>query len=152
MNNKDYFHETLGIIYNFSKPIRKGANKMEENLKDEYDISWEKERYYVLYDKKNKPRITICLIKDKNGHIARGTAVRSLTEDFDMKRGMDWAYGYAVDAFIENSNTNPINRERCKFVLSLVGLENYKFHSEFNPELSFSEKAFLDDRYFITVS
>lgn len=125
---------------------KRSKGDFSNKKQDPDEIRWKKERYYFLGDVNGRNRVTICLIEDWEGNISRGVSVCSLSDKFNNNTGMDWAYGYAMDAITWQHDSNPIRRERCKNVLKMCDFEDCPSHSHFNPELSGFELAFLKSK------
>lgn len=96
------------------------------------------EKYYYIRDEKNRPVITICLMKDRN-KISRGLAVCSEKDSPCKKVGRAIAKARAVYAL----NSEKDNLEMRRQFLPLAAF-NFGFpKSYFNPKLTeYEQKLF----------
>lgn len=112
-----------------------------------------KEKYYYLRDKERKPLITVCLLY-VSGHIARGVAICSPSDNPEKREGRRIAFKKAEKAFLEKTQTEPVIREEPIEVINRVTnpygphrfspyLDMLSYKSVFNPILIDHEKRML---------
>jgi|GEM_PF-3187945 len=112
----------------------------------------DKEFFYYLRDINKHPHITVCLLKNSNGAVARGMAICSLSEQFDRKVGRKIAKSRAYSAMFDEKLPDAfcgVKRGRARYVLDLVdvpggGWETYfdkKAH--YMPHLTLFERRLL---------
>ena len=127
--------------------------------------------FYYFRDSNNQPVITVCLIKDKSGDIARGIAICSKKDNFRKKDdavllnkryrlvtgGRTIAYQRAIEALKSKKTTLPIKSERA---MDIVMNSNYDlcnnrhtlslYKSVYNPTLTAFENKLINKRKFIS--
>ena len=112
------------------------------------------EYIYYVRDKHNRPMITVCLMRDKDGHFARGIAICSLQETGPNKAiGRMYARGRAKRAFKKAITgkiwqSSPVNRKEAyasimKAIQPILPLDNFQVKSIFNPILNIMEKQII---------
>ena len=116
-------------------------------MKKEKKVTDEKKYFYYVRDKKNRPVVTVCLIKGSNG-IGKGIAVCSLDDNPIKIVGKDIAMRRALKAYWQKWNDVPIWSESAMDVLepiedSSILIGNMKI--EYNPMLSERELRMLKE-------
>lgn len=112
------------------------------------------EYIYYIRDNNNRPMITICLLKEDDGKLARGVAICSLKETGpDKSVGRRYARGRALRAFRKAKNGNPgqsslVNREEAyksimKAVRPILPMEFYQAKCVYNPKLNSLEENLI---------
>lgn len=70
------------------------------------------EKFYYIRDKENKPRITVCFLKDEStGDFARGVAICSKRDNPCKRTGRNIARGRAIWA-LKNMGSNCLVKRR----------------------------------------
>ena len=67
------------------------------------------EKYYYFRDNKNRPIVTVCLVKDELGQVHRGMAICSLSDNPVKSKGRNIAKGRALKALFKQVNSEVIN-------------------------------------------
>ena len=112
------------------------------------------EYIYYVRDNDNRPMITVCLLKDDDGKLARGVAICSLKETGpDKEIGRMYARGRAFRAIRKAKNGNPcqsslVNREEAyksimKAVRPVLPMEFYQAKCVYNPKLNRLEEKLI---------
>ena len=143
-----YYVLSSGLTkYNFTRDIDDDEGDWEE---DDYVVSKKpirpllKKKYVrskstkkvIVKPAKSKPRLVVCLLETFDGIIARGVAVCSLADTWDLQEGKDQAYCYAIDALTNESSGVMIRRERSQYVVdrALRNSENKKRLLEYGEQ------------------
>ena len=105
-------------------------------------------KFYYLRDEKNRPIITVCIIKISDG-VARGVAICSDQDVPKKSIGRDIAEGRAYKAWSTENCSGVIQRRKAMDVLySVIDTSDHDyaflFKSEIYPYLSDFEKEILD--------
>ena len=96
-------------------------------------------KYYYIRDNKNRPIITICLIKDSESNISRGIAICSDKDQPCKKVGRNIARERAIYAITEKEKGCKIRGKEIN-----PSLYNFVYKSMYNPVLTgFEKKLFL---------
>lgn len=94
-----------------------------------------------------KPVVTVCLLKDEEGNVAKGYAICSKMDSFDNKKGKFIAEQRAYKALKEQKPSSPVNYWKALATLGLVwdhfSKSNLEYKCEFNPELTEQDKKSL---------
>jgi len=87
-------------------------------------------RYYYLRDRgTNAPRVTKCIVRNKEGDVAIGSAICSFMDIPNKRVGRRIAYNRAMYALNKNMNVLPIESQKARSILSSVpqgGLDGHK--------------------------
>ncbi len=102
-----------------------------------------KQFFYYLRDKKNRPIITVCLLK-ANGDIARGVAICSDKDNPCKKTGRKIAKDRAIYAMKTKKQTSCyINRQIARTRITFTEGLRPDFKAEFCPSLTRYERQLL---------
>ena len=115
------------------------------------------EYFYYVRDKENRPIVTVCLIKDKQGNVGKGFSICSLSEVSPEKaEGRKYAKGRALRAFkkwkkSKCSVTSPVKRREAFEALMnatrpLLPMKSFAAKCVFNPDLNEMEQLLLKAR------
>ena len=119
---------------------------MPEDIRSAAPKDFELCKYYYIDNNAAGERytrrfITVCLIR-QGARIARGIAICSKKDNFNVKKGRHKAFGRAKKALYQNKMLDPISRHEAYDVLQDCGYDNeflYKTHINPIPTL-FEEK------------
>ena len=103
----------------------------------------EKEFYYYLRDRNNRPVVTVCLLK-ANGDVSRGVAICSFRDFPCKKTGRKIAKTRATHAMKCRKATGRIDRTRARGVVASTDNFNLFNKSEFRPDLFNFELKILE--------
>jgi len=107
-------------------------------------MEMEAEAYYYGRDAGWNPVVTICLLKNEAGHVAKGMAICSNLETPCKRKGRDIARGRALQALVREDNGLPVERfEACMTISETDCHELPSFKSSFNPRLDAYEKGLV---------
>lgn len=106
-----------------------------------------KEFYYYVKTMDGHPRVTICIVSDNEGRIARGISICSMSETPIKKIGRKQARKRAIKGFytgkfkIPHQSKTFIRKESIDVILNItIGDINYApllfLHEEYNPILT----------------
>lgn len=122
------------------------------------------EYIYYIRDHDNRPMVTVCLIRNKDGMYARGIAICSLSETGpDKSVGRMYAHGRAMRAFkkatkcfnkatvAQQTQWSPVNRvEAYKSLMManqpILPMENFYVKSVYNPKFNSIEEQLIKKR------
>ena len=106
-----------------------------------------KEKFYYYRDELiREPLVTVCILEDEDGEVAKGIAICSFKDMPNKKIGRAIAKGRALHSF-ENGTFGEIRREEAADVLNFVNYpQTSTFKGEFDPILSEFEEKLLEKR------
>ena len=109
-------------------------------------MNQQKEGYYYGRDTENKPRVTVCILRNSIGEIARGVAICSRLDNPNKKIGKAIARGRAEKAMNQEKSTDVIDRSEARNIMGFC-LTNYHNQiirkSAYNPALIDIERKIL---------
>ena len=98
----------------------------------------QKEIYYYVRDEKNRPMVTVCLLMDAFGDVARGVAFCSIRDNPSKRVGRKIAKQRATTSVIYKDNYCPLR------IPVTIGGTVFAWKSEYLPEeLTILEKKLL---------
>lgn len=109
------------------------------------------ERYYYGRDKKtNAPLVTVCILV-KDGTVARGISVCSLSDQPSKEKGRHLAKLRALESIALQTSAYPIHKEERKYIRQLAARSSksrkqdglYSFRGEYMPILTGFERNLL---------
>ena len=101
-------------------------------------------KFYYQRDAANRPVVTVCLIKNESGGVARGTAICSPSDNPHKKTGRLLAFDRAVWALVHKSPVKePIMRFEALVTITDCDCGLGYFKSQYNPVLTDFEKRLV---------
>jgi len=104
----------------------------------------------VCLVKEWQPVVTVCLLKDAEGNVAKGVSICSKNDSFDTDRGRFIAERRAIHALKKKETSSPIRywkaRENIRLIQFLSGETPWEFlqyKCEFNPKLTDQDEKSL---------
>lgn len=127
--------------------IKTALNKLDKSFRSIETFDDSQFYYYYIRDDNNKPLITVCLLKGKNG-IAKGIAICSPNDNPEKAKGKDEARKRAVKSYLGKRTGDFIRSNRAlETIDTCKGYLYEKMYNLpkvwFNPELSNYEKRIL---------
>lgn len=101
-------------------------------------------KYYYLRDEKNRPVITVCILRLDSGSIGKGVAICSPDDNTIKIDGRAKAGERALKAAVYAMSDMRVNRPSVvETILDLNDMKPIKYKSEYMPVLSEFEKQLI---------